>query len=210
MNEAAPRKGVNPLIKVFVLFHMLMTLSWSVPPPAPAIANGSIPATPANIAQHPVDFALRANEQFKATSPTSMYLTFTGLWQYWDMFAPNPASVDLWWDAIVTYKSGKVAEEVYPRMKNLPIFQKYFKERYRKYLERMNNDATDSWKRPAFAQRMALLAYKDPNDPPVKIELRRHWREMLGMNEPLPDKYKEYTLFTYYVDQERLKRDAGR
>lgn len=210
MNEAAPKKGVNPLVKVFVLMHMILTLGWSVPPAAPAIASGSIPLTPANFAAHPVDFALQFNDEVKGRWPLSFYLTSTGLWQYWDMFAPNPSNLDIWWDSIVTFKSGKTEVVKYPRMKDLSIGEKYLKERYRKYLERMNNDSTDSWKRPAFAQRMALLAYKDPNDPPVQVQLRRHWREMEGMDKPIPPQYKEFVLFTYYVDQDKLMRDAGK
>lgn len=210
MSDSAPQRGVNPFIKAFVLFHMAITLSWSLPAPSPAFANGSIPATPANVAGHPVEFLLKVNDQAKNYSPLSNYLTTSGLWQYWDMFAPNPANVDLWWDSIITFKSGKTEVFQYPRMKDMTIFQKYFKERYRKYLERMNNDDTDGWKRPAFAQRMALLAYKDPNDPPVTVQLRRHWKVMEGMDKPLWKDYKEYILFTYYVDVDKLKADAGR
>lgn len=188
---------------------MVMIMSWSLPDPPPAIQNGTLPATPLNVATHFPDFLLLGNEQFKRL-PTRYYLLSTGLWQYWNMFAPNPANTDFWWDAIVTYQSGKVAIMPYPRMKDLGLFEKYFKERYRKYLERMNTDATDNWKRPTFAQRMALLAYRDPKDPPVRVQLRRHYRVMEGMDKPVPEKYTEYILFDYVVDQNRLKKDAGR
>lgn len=209
ITEAGRRRRVHPGVKAFVLFHMVMITSWSLPDPPPAIQNGTMPATPANVVTHFPDFLLLGNEQFKRL-PTRYYLLSTGLWQYWNMFAPNPANTDFWWDAIVTYQSGKVAIMPYPRMKDLGLFEKYFKERYRKYLERMNTDATDNWKRPTFAQRMALLAYRDPQDPPVRVQLRRHYRVMEGMDKPVPEKYTEYILFDYVVDQNRLKKDAGR
>jgi len=95
-------------------------------------------------------------------------------------------------------------------MYDLGIPEKYVKERYRKFLERMDVDATDSWKRPNFAQRIALLAYKDPRDPPVRVQLRRHFRQMEGMYKPVPKEYTEFILFDYIVDQEKLRKDAGR
>lgn len=195
-------------MKLFVLFHMFMILSWTVPDPPPGIQNGSIPATPRNVVTYFSDYLLLGNQELKKL-PTRYYMLSTGIWQYWNMFAPNPANTDFWWDAIVTYQSGKVAVMPYPRMKDLGVVEKYFKERYRKYLERMNTDATDTWKRPTFAQRMALLAYKDPSDPPVRIQLRRHYKIMLGMDKPVPDHYTEYILFDYVVDQVKLKKDAG-
>lgn len=210
VEEAPAARRVSPIVKVWVLAHMVLVLSWCLPLAAPAVLNGSVPPTPANIARHPIDFLLASNNWFKNMSPTSNYLTRTGIWQYWDMFAPNPANVDFWWDAIVTYQSGKIEVVPYPRMKALPLFEKYFKERYRKYLERMNNDKEDSWKRPVFAQRMALLAFKDPKDPPVKVQLRRHWKEMKSMDTPVPEKYNEYVLFSYIIDQNKLRQDAGR
>ncbi len=184
-----------------------MILSWSAPPPVPAIQNGSVPPTVANVAAHPVDFALKFNNDVKFNWPLQYYLVSTGLWQYWDMFAPNPANVDLWWDAIVTYQSGKVEVVKYPRMKDLSIPEKYVKERYRKFIERVNNDQEDSWKWPEFAQRMALLGTKDKNDLPVRVQLRRHFREMLGMDKPVPKEYKEYILFDYIVNQTKLRED---
>src|SRR5882762_5427021 len=107
MSEAAPKKSVNPFLKAYVLFHMAVILSWALPKPAPAIANG---------ASHFSDFMLAWNEEWKYKSPTKYYLLSTGLWQYWDMFSPNPSNLDIWWDSIVTYRSGKEAVVPYPRM----------------------------------------------------------------------------------------------
>ena len=205
-----PKRSVYFLVKVFVVFHMVMILSWSAPKAPPAILNGSVPPTPQNVASRWTDFLLAENDKFRFLTPFKYYLLTTGTWQYWDMFAPNPANTDFWWDAVVTYKNGDQKVAVYPRMKDLSISEKYIKERYRKYLERMNNDSTDSWKRPTFAQRMALLAYKDPENPPVRVVLRRHFKQMLGMDKPVPKDYSVFEVFEYVVDQEKLKKDAGR
>lgn len=210
MENQGSTREVKPLVKVFVLTHMVLIASWSLPKPAPAVANGAIAPTAANVAMHFTDFFLVANDKLRLAPPVRYFMFSSGLWQYWDMFAPNPANLDLWWDSVVTFQSGKKLVVEYPRMKTMSIWQKYFKERYRKYLERMNTDSTDSYKRPAFAQRMALLSYKDPSDPPVRVQLRRHWRTMEGMHSPVPKEYKEFILFDYVVDQEKLQRDSRR
>lgn len=203
-------KRVHPLIKVLVLTHMAVIFSWSLPSPAPAIENGTVKPTMENVMRNPGDFFLLGNKIVKFASPTKHYMLWSGTWQSWDMFAPNPAKTDLWYDAIVTYKSGKTAIVPYPRMKSLDTVTKYFKERYRKFTERVNDDRSDAWKRPALAQRMALLAHKDPADPPVEVKLRRHWREIPAMGKEVPKGYREFVFFTYVVDQSKLRRDAGK
>ncbi|MBS1724575.1 MAG: hypothetical protein JSS66_16660 [Armatimonadetes bacterium] len=208
MGEPAPKRGVNPVIKVYAFAHMFLILSWSLPPPAPAISNGGIAPTPLNVARNFSDFLLKWNNDFKFNTPFQYYLSSTGLWQYWDMFAPNPSNTDIWYDAIVTFANGQTRIIGYPRMKTLNNWEKYFKERYRKYIERVNTDATDAWKRPAFAQRMALIAYRQTGDMPVQVQLRRHWRMMDGMDKPVPQDYKEFIFFTYLVDQDQVLRDA--
>ncbi len=209
MEEAQPRRKVGALVKVWLVVHVFLITSWSLPHGAPAIENGSVPATVSNVVQNLPDYVYAANDWFKVNSPTRFYLESTGLWQYWDMFAPNPSNVDIWVDAVVTYKDGTQTVGVYPRIKNLPFFWKYIKERYRKYLERSAFDE-DSWTWPDFAQRMALVSYKDPNNPPVHVQLRRHFRIVPDMGTNPPEDYTEYTYFNYYVDLDRLRRDAGR
>ncbi|MCW5936940.1 MAG: hypothetical protein KIT11_06510 [Fimbriimonadaceae bacterium] len=204
------RRGVNPLVKLFVAFHAFMVLSWSLPRPAPAVMNGALPPTAANLATHAPDFLLAANLRLRSEAPTRYYMLSSGLWQYWDMFSPNPANVDFWYDSVVTYRDGTTRVVPYPRIHDLPIWEKYFKERFRKFIERVNNDGTDAWKRPQFAQRMALLAYTDAKNPPVRVELRRHFKTMKSMYEPVPEDYTTYSFFTWIVDQDRLRREAKR
>ena len=75
------------------------------------------------------------------TSPVKYYLIPTGFWQYWDMFAPNPANIDFYCDAEVTYADGSHRTYTYPRMYKLGIIQKYGMERFRKYYERARDDS---------------------------------------------------------------------
>lgn len=194
-------------VKAFVWFHAVAILLWSLPRPAPAILQGAVPPSPANLARHPVDFALLGNEWLRENSPHRLYLLTTGVWQYWDMFAPNPSNLDYWYDAVVHYADGSSTVYEYPRMKKLPTGEKFLKERYRKFIERTNNDATDKWKWPTFAQRVALLATKDLANPAVRVELRRHYRRLLGPRSPEPRGYETSVFFVYVVDPERLAKD---
>ena len=211
MTEAPDRPlgRVHPLVKLFVGFHVFMVVVWTLPSAAPAIASGSVPATVGNVLSHPGDFLLKANSDFRYGTPLKHYLLYSGLWQYWDMFAPNPTNMDYWYDSVVTYRSGAKRVVPYPRMYSYPVQERYFKERYRKFIERINDDVNDVWKRPTFAQRMALIGFTDPNDPPVKVELRRHFRRLAGPEKPLPAGYQTYTFHAQIVDQAKLAKDKG-
>jgi hypothetical protein len=204
---AEGRRDVSPIVKVLVVAHMALVLHWSLPRPAPAVANGMLPPTAANIARHPVQFLLLGNEHARHHSPTRFYLLSTGLWQYWDMFAPNPAHLDYWYDSVVTYQDGSVRTVPYPRMKTSSLWRKFLDERYRKYIERTNNDETDSWKWPAFAQRMALMATTDERNLPVRVVLRRHYRFLAGPGKPEPKEYQTSEFFVWIVDEQRLRAD---
>ncbi|MGE0001760.1 MAG: hypothetical protein AB7F50_09275 [Fimbriimonadaceae bacterium] len=200
---------VKPVVKALVLAHIALILHWSLPLPAKSIADGKIPATSENVLRYPVDFALYGNDYARGASPTRYYLQSTGLWQYWDMFAPNPASLDYWYDAKVTYSDGSERIVPYPRMKTMSIAEKFVSERYRKYIERTNNDAVDNWKWPVFAQRMALLATTDPTNLPAKVELRRHFRQLKGPAEPEPMQYERFTFYVHVVAQDDLRKTLG-
>jgi hypothetical protein len=208
VDETGIKRTVHPVVKVLAISHMALILCWSLPNAAPAIARGNIPPSPANVASHFSDYLLAANAKVRDTPPVLFIGYSSGLWQYWDMFAPNPANVDYWFDTIVVYSSGRQEVFPYARMKDMNVWQKYFKERYRKYTERITNDS-DAWKRPAFCQRIAYLAYKDPGDPPAKVFLRRHWREMPSMDAPVPTEYTVTTVFEYIVNQDKLMKDAA-
>lgn len=203
-------KRVNPFVKAFVIAHIVLVFHWSLPLPAPAISQGKVPPTRENVMRYPMDFALYANDYGRGALPTKYYLQSTGLWQYWDMFAPNPASLDYWYDAKVTYADGSERIVPYPRMKTMSIAKKFVSERYRKYIERTNTDNVDNWKWPTFAQRMALLAVDDPTNLPTKVELRRHYRQLKGPYEPEPLQYTRFTFYVHVVQQEALREALGK
>ena len=207
---APPKKRVFFLIKVFVVLHIIAITSWSLPN-APSnedfaklrqvVAHGdadaleSLPANASALAKFKANVAPRLqaagrivsdgslfeNDRYVKDSPLKFYLLFTGFWQYWDMFSPNPASIDFYGTATITYKNGDKKLYTFPRMFTLGIPQKYVSERYRKFYERAHTEA-DNWEWPTFAQRVALVNYKDLSNPPVTVLLTRHWYVV-----PLPE-----------------------
>ena len=62
------------------------------------------------------------------------YQTFFALDQMWSMFAPNPASVNAYLDAEVTFKDGSKEHWTFPRPSKMPSLEKLLGgERFRKY-----------------------------------------------------------------------------
>jgi len=143
------------------------------------------------------------------SAPVQCYLFTTGFWQYWDMFAPNPSNIDFWCDCVIHYKNGSQSVYEYPRMYSLPISQKFLKERYRKFFERAHDDRY-TYLYGAFGDRIALLNYHDPNNPPVKVEVLRHWREIADPGQPQQSGYYSYVYYTRIINQASLKAAAAR
>lgn len=204
MAEEPKKRSVHWGVQAFVLFHVFAITSWSLPKP------------PERVTQEGATFALRDapnylllyNEEHVKQSPMKYYLQSTGLWQYWDMFSPNPANTDVWMDAVVTYEDGAQFQYRYPRMKDLPIHEKYIKERYRKFVENAHLDK-NSYKWPPIAQRVAYLSYRGDDNLPLMVELRRHFKVIEAPGEEQPAEHSTYSFYYYMVDQEKLARDVA-
>jgi hypothetical protein len=198
--KATERKMPNApwYVKAFVLLHLFCITVWAVPNPPESIAKGE--SKPAG-----TDYLLVWNADYlKRLQPVAAYLFATGTWQYWDMFAPNPAQTDLWVDAEVIYRDGTRKHHAYPRMFALPIQSKYPQERYRKYYERVNEDKY-SYLWPLFALRIAYLN-DNPANPPVTVKLTRHWLVVMPPDKPQAKEYNRYTYYEYAVDARELQR----
>ena len=207
----APHK-VNIIIKVLVIFHLFAITMWSLPDPNKDILSEKIfrdkDGTLMKAVPKGTDWLLYYNWKYLKTSPIKYYLMSTGLWQYWDMFAPNPSSWDGYVDAMIRYQNGTEKRFDYPRMRKLGIVERYFKERYRKFLERAHIEQY-SWMWPHFAQRIAMEAYDDPKNPPVEVTLVRHWKIVQPPDKPQPKKYESYDYYTHKVDQQKLRVDRS-
>ncbi len=196
-----PQRKVKIWVKLFVLFHLICITIWALPNPPKSISERRV--APAGTQWIPY-----LNQTYlKSFPPLTAYLFVTGFWQYWDMFAPNPAQTDQYGDADVIYRDGSVKHYGYPRMFTLPIGERYLKERYRKFYERSGkSEYKYFW--PPFALRIALLN-DNPNNPPVAVKLYHHWRDVAGPGLPQRESYKSEMYFEYAVDLHELERLRG-
>lgn len=189
-----------------MLWHIFCITVWSCPKPSDALLQGRI--KPATFAIG--DWIRLWDDQYlKSLSAVHLYLFTTGSWQYWDMFAPDPAFYDWYGDAVIHYKNGSTKVSLYPRMFLESIPKKYLEERFRKFYERAHNENDYPYIFPQFCYRQALLNYTDPNNPPVRVELRRHW---LIIAEPGMPQQKDYLSSVYYIgeiNKNRLDALAG-
>lgn len=166
--EGEKRRNAPLWLKLLVGFHIIATLSWSIPQSAPGVRNGS------QSPQGPDGWVMYINDVYVKTSPIQQYVLSLGLWQSWDMFAPNPSAKDIWADAVVLRKDGTQTTFQYPRIYLETIPWKYVRERYRKYYERADQESNSYLWEP-FAKRVAFLSNTDPANPPVQVILRRHY-----------------------------------
>jgi hypothetical protein len=183
----------SPWIKAFVVFHVIAIVSWCIPDP---------PAKPVG-----TDHLRVLNTRYLKDSPIKYYLNASGFWQGWDMFSPNPSSVDIYGTADIVYRDGTTKKYQYPRMYLLPLYDKYVQERYRKFYERAClGQYRYLW--PIFAQRIALLSYTDSANPPVKVRLHKHSLTIEPPGKPQPTEYTDEMYYSHVVDQARLREDA--
>ena len=171
----------------FILIHLTAIGFWSLPP-----------------------FLLRN----KINNFFQPYMIFSGLWQGWDMFSPNPQRINFHLNAEITYQDGTKKDWLFPEMQSLGYFRRYQKERYRKWRERVRqDDYSKIW--PDTARWIARQNYDPKNippNPPKTIVLSRHWSDIppptQALYQPLPKAYEHtnhYNFFTYQVLPEDLR-----
>ena len=138
--EKGLRRGA---ISVFILFHLI------------AITCEAIPA----------DFSPIKNVR-QLIEP---YMVWTGLFQRWDMFAPDPPTVNSYVKTVVISRDRHMQVWSFPRMEELGFGERYRKERYRKFLEVLpQQQNAPLW--PDVARHLAMQ-FDSPTDPPDKVLL---------------------------------------
>ncbi|HXI42730.1 MAG TPA: hypothetical protein VNH83_22300 [Bryobacteraceae bacterium] len=163
-------------ISAFLLFHLLVIGSWSLPPSTR------------------LDAFIR-----NAVAP---YAWRSGLAQSWDMFAPNPLHANTYIEAEITYRNGQVRTWTFPQMQELGYAERYAKERYRKFAnDRLRLDEyAVLW--PDAARYIARLN-GDASNPPRTVNLLRYWSLISpppppGEEEQTPH-WERHLFFTYTV-----------
>lgn len=130
-------------ISIFILFHLVAITCWAVP----------WEISPVKVVKELV----------------RPYMAWSGLFQSWDMFAPNPKSINSYIKAVVITQNRHVHVWTFPRMEELSFAERYRKERYRKFTEVLpRQENAVLW--PDVANHLAR-SFNDPADPPDKIML---------------------------------------
>jgi len=151
-------------ISVFILFHLVAITCWALP----------------------VNFWL-TNGVRELVRP---YMLWTGLFQSWDTFAPNPPTANGVVRAVIETRDHHMRVWAFPRMEQLGYGERYAKERYRKFSEVLlqPNNAPIL---PDVARHIARLANDpdNPNDPPVKVILVQYVEDIPATGaQPTPGK----------------------
>jgi hypothetical protein len=140
------------LVNGFIALHIVCIAAWNVPGPVRPSALRSV------------------------LDEISPYMIRSGLWQGWDMFAPDPLALDLDVIAEVTFVDGRQVTWVFPRMQEMPYLERYLKERWRKWRERVRLDAFSViWPDTA---RWIARRFDSPEHPVRSVALVRRWSEI--------------------------------
>ncbi len=148
----------RPLITIFILLHLYVMAFWGLPP-----------------------------SRFRSymVAPIARYVLHSGLWHSWDMFSPDPQSMNFNLYAEVYFQDGSVKLWEFPRMEKLGYWERYQKERFRKWRDRVRQDIYSSvWNDTA--RYIARLHNTGPNKP-VRVVMVRQWEPV-----PPPDADESY------------------
>jgi hypothetical protein len=165
-------------ISIFILFNIIAILSWAIP---------------LNVAPLP--------QMKEIVRP---YLLWTGLFQSWDFFAPNPRPVNSYLQAVVVTQDHHMRVFDFPRMEQLSYAKRYREERYRKFGEVLCNPQYAAlW--PDVARHVARLLNSSTDPPQMVILMKFQVPIEYGLTsaqEPVP---KPEFFYEYYVSGEDVR-----
>ena len=142
--------------------------------------------------------------------PIERYVIYWGLWHSWDMFSPDPLSLNFNLEAEIIFADGSMRTWEFPRMEQLSLWKKFQMERYRKWRERVRQDAYVAvWPDTC---RWIARRFNNPANPPRQITLIRRWGQIPppipGDFQPMPKGFttpSSYRFVTYDVKPEDLQ-----
>ena len=166
-------------VNVFLLFHIFAIACWCLPLRVPFLELCRSEVTP--------------------------YFRWSGLFQSWDTFAPEPWSINSYLEATLVYRDGVRKTWAFPRMEQLSLTARYFEERYRKFeenLQRNDNDAL--W--PDVARHIARLN-SSPSNPVKTVILIQKCSFIVPRSDGsyVPEPWDQHILFGYGVRPEDLR-----
>jgi hypothetical protein len=160
-------------INIFVAFHLAAIVFWCAPIDSPLLPLGRNLVRP--------------------------YFLWAGLFQSWDMFAPLPKSANAYIEAELIYRDGSRKTWSFPRMEQMGVTEKYFRERYRKFMDNLPRDENDPLLVDA-ARRIARLN-SSPNHPVKTVILIHKWSFIVPRTDTpyVPEPWQQHILLGYGV-----------
>ena len=144
----------------------------------------------------------------RLSSKVTPYAVAIGLFQAWSMFAPNPKRENTYVDAEITYRDGRKHLWVFPQMHELGYFERYAKERYRKFSNERLVVKENAALWPDAARYIARLN-ADASNPPQIVKLSNYRCVIPTPPEPgeppIPERWERDVFFTYNVKPDDLK-----
>lgn len=202
--EPGTQRTAKIPVKIWFFAHVILITLWTLPQP-PRDENGMMRQdTGLN------KFLYWTDAKVRNSGPQRMYVSSTGLWQYWDMFAPDPLNTDYYVTADIQFLDGTQKNFEYPRIATMNLAQKFVNERFRKFIERAHSDEyLYLW--PTTAQWIAGQHFTDPKNPPVAVRLNYHSRRIPPPTPKMPEpwSYEIQPYFDHVVDQSKLFKDKG-
>ena len=166
-------------INFFLAFHVVAIVCWSMPFDSPLLPLGRSLVAP--------------------------YFLWSGLFQSWDMFAPIPKAANTYIEAIIIYKDGSRKTWTFPRMEQLGLTEKYFKERYRKFTDNLPREENDALLLDV-ARHIARLN-SSPSSPVKTVILIQKWSFIAPRPDGsyVPEPWQQHILLGYGVRPEDLQ-----
>lgn len=163
-------------ISVFILFHLIAITCWALP------TNFS---------------PVKDVKEF-----IRPYMVWSGLFQSWDFFAPNPRAINSYIEAVAITQDHHQSVWAFPRMDQLSFGERYRKERYRKFAENLP-EQRNAYLRHGVAKHVAGLLNSQTNPPYMILLIEFQAPIKLGAkSDPIP---KPGIFYEYYVQPEDLQ-----
>lgn len=173
------QRAKHTAINFFLAFHLLAITCWCVPIDSPLIPLFRNLVRP--------------------------YFLWAGLFQSWDMFAPVPKGANTYIEATLVYKDGSRKTWTFPRMEQLSLTERYFKERYRKFAEYLQRDDTDDLLPDA--ARYIARSNSSPGNPVKTVILIQKLSFIVPRPDGayVPEPWEQHILLAYGVQPQDLK-----
>jgi hypothetical protein len=161
------------IINIFLVFNLATILCWSMP-----LNTGILAVTRPLIAP---------------------YMSWSGLAQGWNLFAPNPLSLNTKVEAEIAYKDGEVVTWRFPLPQYYGYLKRYTMEREHKFsFDSLLNDNFEPL-RPDAARYLARLNNTKKDNPPVGVTLVSYRSKIAPPNSNQPEPWTRAEFFKYSV-----------